>query len=231
MLVRQPERGWNLKRAPGAQRSWHFFSLFPQCLAQCLTHHRCSQIHVERMNEWTKERNQVMSDSCLSQSLLSLGPGGPIDLACIFKCNTSAFGLSEHLSHHLGESTHIIESHPAQSPANDISHCGAQCCHFQRRLVNLSDMASRQPSHLKWGVTGPINLVSLPSSLPPPQLVRIPECSQGFSRSHITPGLARHTLVLETSSHLSQIFGVNSLQLFSAKPHLPCSCGTGMGPS
>ena len=155
------------------------------------------------MNEWTKELNQVMGDPCLSQYLLSLGPGGPTDLACIFKCNTS-FGLSVHLTHHSGESAHIIESHPAQSPTDDTSHCRAQCCHFQRRLVNLSDMASRQPSHLKWGVTGLINLVSLPSSLPPPHLVRIPECSQGFSRSHITPGLARHTLVLGTSSHLSR---------------------------
>lgn len=45
--------------------------------------------------------------------------------ACILKCNTSPFRLSMHLSHHLGESTHVIEMHHSQSPPCDTSHCRA----------------------------------------------------------------------------------------------------------
>lgn len=99
------------------------------------------------------------------------------DDTSILKCNTSPLGLSMHLSHHLGESTRLIEVHHFQSPTSDTSHYKAGAINFLRFLANLSGTASRQSSHLEWEVTIFAMLVSC--TLQPPTANKNPRASSG----------------------------------------------------
>lgn len=155
------------------------------------------------MNKETNEE-KIMSGSSAEILLLSVPSESWLkwtnNHACILKCNTSPFRLSMHLSHHLGESTHIIEMHHSQSPTSDTSHyrasaaipTGAWLIWMARPQDNL------YISNEEW-----LHSSTLPPSAPScclPQLVRTAECPPGFSGSHFIPGLAGCKLVLGTSS-------------------------------
>lgn len=134
------------------------------------------------MNKWIKRDEWLLclTPACFTPACLSTTwslARGMADHTYILKCNTSPFGLSMHLSHHLGESTHIIEVHHFQSPTSDTSHNRAGAINGLRFLANLGGIASRQPSHPQWEGTVLTMLVSC--SLLPPTAIKNPRVSSG----------------------------------------------------